>query len=92
MKSPILLAEIKFSFCMKKHILECKTILSFNIKIVNFIRIDVVHFQYNALYVNPYEIYNLFIEISIVLHAKICFFRLKENLISASSISDFMHI
>ena len=38
--------------------------------------------------VNPYDIYNICIEISIVLHSR---FREKENLISASNISDLMH-
>ena len=41
--------------------------------------------------VNPYEIYNICVEISIVLHPRIIFFREKENLISASNISDLMH-
>ena len=41
--------------------------------------------------VNPYEIYNICVEISIVLHSRINFFREKENLISASNISDLMH-
>ena len=38
--------------------------------------------------VNFYEIYNICIDISIVLHSRIIFFREKENLISASNISD----
>ena len=40
--------------------------------------------------VNSYEIYNICIEISIVLHFRIIFFREKENLISAGNISDLM--
>ena len=32
--------------------------------------------------VNPYEIYNICVEISIVSHSRIIFFREKENLIS----------
>ena len=41
--------------------------------------------------VNPYGIYNICVEINIVLHSRIIFFREKENLISASNISDLMH-
>ena len=40
--------------------------------------------------VNPYKIYNICVEISIVLHSRIIF-REKENLISASNVSDLMH-
>ena len=39
----------------------------------------------------PYEIYNVCIEISVVLHSRIIFLKEKENLISASNISDLMH-
>ena len=41
--------------------------------------------------VNPYGIYNICVEINIVLHSRIIFFREKENLISACNISDLMH-
>ena len=42
--------------------------------------------------VNPYGIYNICVEINIVLHSrKRKTFREKENLISASNISDLMH-
>ena len=41
--------------------------------------------------VNSYEICNFCIEIGIFLHSRIIFFREKENLISASNISDLMH-
>ena len=41
--------------------------------------------------VNPYGIYNICVEINIVLHSRIIFFSEKENLISASNISDLMH-
>ena len=50
--------------------------------------------KYSALYlnnVNPYGIYIICVEINIVLHSRIIFSREKENLISASNISDLMH-
>ena len=50
--------------------------------------IQCIIFKQNA---NPYEIYDICVEISIVLHSRIIFFREKENLISASNISDLMH-
>ena len=40
---------------------------------------------------NPYEIHNNYIELSIVFHPMIIFFRKLENLISARHISYFMH-
>ena len=51
--------------------------------------IQCVIFQQNN--VNPYGIYNNYIELSIDFHNMIIFFREKENLISASNISDLMH-
>ena len=39
----------------------------------------------------PYGIYNICVEINIVLHSRIIFFSEKENLISAINISDLMH-
>ena len=53
--------------------------------------------KYSALYLNKtmsilmeFTIY-ICVEINIVLHSRIIFFRGKENLISASNISDLMH-
>jgi hypothetical protein len=40
---------------------------------------------------NPYEIHNNYIELSIVFHPMINYFRKKENLISARHISYFVH-
>ena len=40
---------------------------------------------------NPYEIHNNYIELSIVFHPMIIFFRKEENLISARHISYFVH-
>ena len=49
--------------------------------------IQCVIFQQNN--VNPYEIYNNYVELSIDFHNMIIF--LEIDLISASNISDFMH-
>ena len=52
---------------------------------------EIQYLVYQQDNVNPFEIYNNWIQLNIVFHVNIIFCRKYVNLISASDFSDFMH-